>query len=161
MYDRSIGQISKMKFLRINVNNDYNYGMGGADIADQIRRSYCFDHWLRNYKWWHSIFWWGFQVLMVNVFKYYFRYLEDFNEEPMSHYMFQKMIARTWMDKDYYKTRQREDQTQETCSLSSMSTTAMSNTSIRSRISGSALNTITVTIKCRMNISLGHWPLVP
>ena len=48
VYDISIGQMSTMKFLRLNVNNYYNYGMGGADIADQIRRSYCFYHWLRN-----------------------------------------------------------------------------------------------------------------
>ena len=25
-----------MKLLRLNVNDDYNYGMDGADIADQI-----------------------------------------------------------------------------------------------------------------------------
>ena len=28
--------MSTMKFLRLNVNDDSNYGMGGADIADQI-----------------------------------------------------------------------------------------------------------------------------
>ena len=68
MYDRSIGRITTMKFLRINVNDDYNYGMDGADIVEHIRGSYRFDHWLRNYKWWHVIFWWGFQVLMVNAY---------------------------------------------------------------------------------------------
>ena len=67
VYDRSIGQMTTIKLLRLKVNNDYNYGMGGADIADQIRGSYRFDHWLRNYKWWHAIFWWVFQVLMVNA----------------------------------------------------------------------------------------------
>ena len=68
VYDRSIGRMTTMKFLRLNVNDEYNYGMGGVDIADQIRGSYRFDHWLRNYKWWHAIFWWGFQVLMVNAY---------------------------------------------------------------------------------------------
>ena len=57
VYDRYIGRMTKMKFLRLNVNNDYRYGMGGADIADQIRGSYRFDHWLRTYKWWRAIFW--------------------------------------------------------------------------------------------------------
>ena len=79
----------------------------------------------------------------------------------MSHYMSQNMIVHTWMDKDYYKTRHREDQTQERCSISIMSTTAMSTTSRISRIYDSALNPITGTLKCRMNRSLGHWPLVP
>ena len=34
----------------ISVNDEYNFGMGGADIADQVRGSYRFDHWLRRYK---------------------------------------------------------------------------------------------------------------
>ena len=25
-----------MMFLRLSINNDYNYGMGGVDIADQL-----------------------------------------------------------------------------------------------------------------------------
>ena len=48
VYNRSIGQMSIMKFLRLNINGDYNYSMGGADIADQIHGSYRFDNWLRN-----------------------------------------------------------------------------------------------------------------
>ena len=79
----------------------------------------------------------------------------------MSHYMLQKMIEHTWMNRDYYKTRQREDKNQETCSLSSITTTATSTTSIISSIYYSALNTITLTLKCIMNRSLNHWPLVP
>ena len=39
VYDRSMGQMSTTKFLRLNVNGDYNYGMVGADIADQIHGS--------------------------------------------------------------------------------------------------------------------------
>ena len=50
VYDRTTGRMKEITFLRLNVNNDYNYGMGGADIADQIRGSYRFDHWVRNFK---------------------------------------------------------------------------------------------------------------
>ena len=75
--------------------------MIGADFADQIRGSYRFDHWLRNYKWWHVIFWWGFQVLMVNAYKCYYVYLKIVDEFPMYRYLFQKMIAHAWTDKDY------------------------------------------------------------
>ena len=39
-----------MLFLRLNLNDNYNYGMGGADIADQLRGAYRFDKWMRNYK---------------------------------------------------------------------------------------------------------------
>ena len=100
VYNRYIGQMSTMTFLRLNTNDGYNYGMGGADIADQIRGSYHFYHWLRNYKWCHSIFWLGFQVLIGNAYKFYCGYLEDINKEPLSPYMFQKMIAPKLMDKD-------------------------------------------------------------
>ena len=75
VFDKSMKQMVMMKFLRLNVNDDYNYGMGGADIIDQIRRSYRYDHWLRNFKWWHSICWWGVQMLMVNSYKFYCKYL--------------------------------------------------------------------------------------
>ena len=61
-----------------------------------------FDHWLQNYKWWRAIFWRVFQVLMGNAYKCYSVYLKSFDEVPMSHYLFQKMIAHAWMDKDYY-----------------------------------------------------------
>ena len=160
VYDRSKGEMTTMKFLRLNVNDDYNYGMGGADIADQLRGSYRFDHWLRNFKWWHSIFWWGFQVLMVNAYKCYCRYHEEIQEVPMSHYKFQKMIAHTWMQDDYYATKKKAsktDSTTDTCSISSIST-ATTSTTRRSRISDSALHPISGSLKSRLNKSGDHWP---
>ena len=44
VYDQGTGKVKNMIFHRLNVNNDYNFGMGGAAIADQIRGSYRFDH---------------------------------------------------------------------------------------------------------------------
>ena len=64
--DKGKGNWVKMKLLRININDDYTYGMGGADVDDHILGSYRHNHWMHNFKWWHSIFWWGVQVLMVN-----------------------------------------------------------------------------------------------
>ena len=40
----------KMEFLRLNQIDEYNYGMGGVDVADQLRVFYRLDHWLRNRK---------------------------------------------------------------------------------------------------------------
>ena len=47
--------------------------------------------------------------------------MKSFNEVPMSHYLFQNMIAHAWMDK-YYYSEYKEDDTQGTGSVSSMST---------------------------------------
>ena len=76
--------------------------MGGADIADQLRGLYRFDHWLRTYKWWHSIYWWGVHVLMVNSYRRYCCYHEMNGLIPMSHYDYQKEIAHVWMQRDYH-----------------------------------------------------------
>ena len=157
VYDRSIGRMTTMKFLRLNVNDEYNYGMGGVDIADQIRGSYRFDHWLRNYKWWHAIFWWGFQVLMVNAYKCYSVFLKSLGEVPMPHYKFQKMIAHAWMDKDYY-SGSKQDYPQGTSSLSTMSSITTPDSTKRSRVSVHSLMPITGSLKHRLNNSLGHWP---
>jgi hypothetical protein len=44
-----------IKFLRLNVNDDYNKGMSDVDVSDQLRNYYRFDHWLRKTKWWWPI----------------------------------------------------------------------------------------------------------
>ena len=36
VYDRSIGPMTTIKFLRLNMNYDYNYGMGGSEIAEHM-----------------------------------------------------------------------------------------------------------------------------
>ena len=92
-----------IKFLCLNLNNGYSYGMGNANIVDQLRGSYRFDKWMRNYKWWHTIFWWGFQVLLTNSYKVYCCYYEIHALKPMNHYEFNKYVGDVWMYPDYYK----------------------------------------------------------
>ncbi len=60
-----------MRHIRLNVINDYNRNMNGADIADQLRNQYQPDHWMRNRKWWWAFFIWGIGVASVNSFKMY------------------------------------------------------------------------------------------
>jgi len=81
------------KFLRLNINDDYNNGMGDVDIADQLRFCYRFDHWMRKYKWWHSLFWWGFGVQMVNAYVVYKTYHKQIGCKPLSHYEFQNKLG--------------------------------------------------------------------
>ena len=93
VYDKTISKVRKMIFLRLNVNNEYNYGMGHVDIADQLRLTYKVNVWLRNYKWWHAIFWWGMQVLIVNSHIVYKRVLTQAGFNPVSHYKYQESLA--------------------------------------------------------------------
>ena len=86
-----------LTFLRLNVNDDYNNGMGDVDIADQLRVFYRFDRWMRKFKWWHSIFWWGFGVQMVNAYVCYKTYILSLGIKPVSHYNFQKEIGDAWI----------------------------------------------------------------
>ena len=150
-----------MKFLRLNVNDDYNYGMDGADIDEHIRGSYRFENWLRNFKWWHSIFWWGVQLLMMNSYNCYCEYLKVVQETLMNHYEYQKMIALFWLDKQYFDNKPpripQEDGS--ICTLSTTSSTVWSCGSTRSQISANALNPLTGALKGRLNIGTAHWPL--
>ena len=122
---------------------------GGADISNQICGSYRFDHWLRNLKWWQSIFWWGVQVLMVNYYKCYCKYHKGIQETPMNHYEYQKMIVLFWLDKKYFDNKPPRSPQDDgsICRLSTTSSTFWSCGSARSRILASAMNPLTGDLK--------------
>ena len=99
-----------MSFLRLNMNNDYNIDMGHVDVADQLRGNYRMDHWQRQYKWWWSIWLWGFGVLLVNAYVYYKKVMEEAGvpkKEWLSHYEFRKAIALAWVQSDEPSIKQR------------------------------------------------------
>jgi hypothetical protein len=82
----------QMRFLRCKVNDDYNNGVNGVDMADQLRGSYRIDRWMCKRKWWWSIWMWGVQVLLVNAYVLYkttHLYMWKKNKKSlMSHYEF-------------------------------------------------------------------------
>ena len=94
-------EFSNMNLLRLNVNNDYNNDMNAIDIADQLRNNYRFDHWLRNFKWWWSIFMWVFGVLIVNSYVVYNSVCDAtglLKKQRYSQYQFRLAIARMWIE---------------------------------------------------------------
>ena len=88
-------QVETLKFLRPSINNDYNYGMGGVDIADQLRHYYHFDHWMRKHKWWWSVFFWAIGVLLQDFFG-------TKKHKAISQYEFRKAITFALIDPETY-----------------------------------------------------------
>ena len=52
VFDKSTKEKVTIEFLRLNFVEDYNYGIVGVDIADQLRLQYRVDRWMRQHKWW-------------------------------------------------------------------------------------------------------------
>ena len=91
-------QVENMKFLCLNINDDYNHDMGGCDIVDQLRIYYHFDHWKRKREWLWSFFFWATGVLLVNTYISYKTYMISKGMQPMTHYEFCKVFALAWLD---------------------------------------------------------------
>ena len=162
VFDKGRNLTEKIRFLRLNITDDYNNGMGQVDIADQLRGTYRFDKWLRNYKWWHAIYWWAFQVLMINSYIVYKKVCKRAQVSPVSHYEYQKDIAMGWIDpenfgaKAGYKTpSDQESNLQEMSTISS----ASSGSKKRSNYLNSAsLDPVKGKLRNRLDSSLAHWP---
>ena len=120
-------QVEMMKFLHLNINNSYNHGMGGVDIADQLRDYYGFDHWSRQRKWWWSIFLWAMGVLLVNAYVLYKEYMHSIGKQLMSRYEFRKSITLAWLDPTTYWPNQ-SNKTMASTTSNSHSTTTISST---------------------------------
>jgi hypothetical protein len=60
-----------MKYLCLNVIEEYNMNMNATDIADQLRGNYRPDHWMRQRKWWWSVFIWAISVAYANAYCIY------------------------------------------------------------------------------------------
>ena len=95
-------QVEEVKFLHLNINDDYNHDMGNVDIADQLQNYYRFDHWMKKQKWWWSLFFWAFGVLLANAYDCYHHYTISIGKHPMSHYDFCKSIDLAWLDPKLY-----------------------------------------------------------
>ena len=130
-------QVENMKFLRLNINDDYNHDLGGCDIADQLCNNYQFDHWMRKRKWWWSFFFWTIGVLLVNTYVAYKTYMLSKGKIPMTHYKFWEAIALAWIDpKTYWPSRMKtrnNEQTSETSTAENSSSSPLMGTTTRKK----------------------------
>ena len=110
VYNVDTGKKEQLRFLRLNQINRYNNSMGEVDIADQLRGSYRFNHWLRNRKWWWSLLFWGLGVILTNAYIVYTTYNEEegvSSKNLLSQFEFRKSIALHWINPEYTKQRKR------------------------------------------------------
>jgi len=175
VYCNETQSMVSFSFLRLNINNAYNKGMGEVDVADQLRNSYRFDHWLRKQKWWHAFFFWGFGVLLVNAYIAYRTYCEDQNIKPVSQYEFRKSIALAWLKPEVYwqdrynknKSNKRKVEAQNDASssktsrrsISSMSTTTTTSGGRAPRLMAQSLDPTSGSLRIRLKVGPGlHMP---
>ena len=71
VWSAAIQKKAMMKYLRLNVIEEYNNHMNATDIADQLRGNYRPDRWMRQRKWWWAFFIWSIGVAGVNAYKIY------------------------------------------------------------------------------------------
>ena len=62
------GMVETLRFLRMNTINEYNNTMGGVDLADQLRGTYCIYKVVLNIKWWWYILFWLIGVMITNAY---------------------------------------------------------------------------------------------
>jgi hypothetical protein len=71
VWSAAIQKKAMLKYLRLNVIEEYNNHMNSTDIADQLRGNYRPDRWMRQRKWWWAFFIWSIGVSGVNAYKIY------------------------------------------------------------------------------------------
>jgi hypothetical protein len=68
VWSTAIQKKAIMKYLRLNIIEEYNSHMNSTDVADQLRGNYRPDRWMRQRKWWWAFFVWSIGVAGVNAY---------------------------------------------------------------------------------------------
>ncbi len=178
VWDPQLKNTVKIKFLRLNINDEYNNEMNDVDISDQLRTVYRFDRWIRITKWWWAFFYWGLGTLMVNAYVSYRTFLTDEGvpkSQLLSHYDFRRAIALAWLDPENfwpgfhkfceseYGTKRRRTETRVTSEEASATTRSTTKKKRETppycaRVNDKALCPMNGALKDRLQVIAGHWP---
>ena len=71
VYDPDTQMVRDVDFLRLDINDSYNYNMISVDLSDQLRNVYQVDHWMGKCKWWWSLFFWLHGLVLVSSYLIY------------------------------------------------------------------------------------------
>ena len=166
------------KFYRLNIIDDYNNNMNNVDVADQLRGAYRFDRFVRLTKWWWSMYFWCFQMLLTNSYVLYKKYMLLHDMKPLSHYDFQTSVAKAWVRPDLYLSKNKKIKTKhgprrlvttksvtianDTCTRASLRSATSDQDSVAPRRStgftNKTLHPINGVLKIRLT-GTDHWPV--
>ena len=99
----------QIPFYRLNLIYTYNHNMNNVDITDQLRTIYRLFMWLRERKWWWTMFFWCFEMLLINTYIFYCKFQLLHNRKPMRHYEFHRQVTLAWLKSDVYWTNNSRD----------------------------------------------------
>ena len=85
--------VREAHLLRLDVNDSYYYNMNLVEFSDQLWDVYRVDHWMRKYRWWCYLLFWGYGLLLVNAYIIYQTLCEEGKVNSMSHYEFQRLVC--------------------------------------------------------------------
>lgn len=97
MWSNRVQTFITLQFQRLNINDEYNYGMGNVDVADQLRNVYRLMSGARKTKWWWAPMMWAFGIMLTNAYAIY-----KWVTGKSDHYRFLHAIALAWLDPEQY-----------------------------------------------------------
>ena len=162
------GRHISVPFYRLNIVDEYNNGMGDMDQADQLCLQYLVHYWLRNQKWWFSIFMCIMEYSLTNCYVLYCKFFEIHGRKiPLTHYEFMKAIVLAWMKPSQYwpKEKWKSDGELLVSSFIGVSTSVITK---RSEISptwsttftDNTLNPYSGSLRCQLNQTRNHLPIL-